>query len=731
MNEYKEDLDLNFPHLSNGKLLKKKKKALKKKEKKTKSKSKTVFFNNSNIIIRDEAKKNENNQFASNIIKMQSDENYSTKKFQNKNINHSEDQISLTMSQPLTMSSTNIKPNYLRSNKNMNYNNDYLNPFSQQTPNMIKKSIDSNSGRDRNLSRGKSFDPTNSKLTNENHFRSKNLLTNMNRKLSLTMKEFDSSARSGSEMFNISRNSKKHSFKESNNLSYSQIKRNSRICMGEDSDNSQGSRRSILKKKLVETKVKYYKPFKPKHKTIMFEDNSLGNIYTQRHLQMVNSTIQNQLEEESKLSGKSNSSNRSGLHNTIFVGKNKILIRSIVENKAKETPAKNNIRAKKIKNKIIKSNLTNKKIIQGGTNQNISDEETQKIMSRVIEEDMKLGYLNKMHRHHCGTLKRAKKGPGHAAKKDYLKESLNTKIAEKKQFMEDTDFKIIPKDSISYGNIMKHFSTTQLRKTIQEMEEAEAIKMIEFPLEKKIKPKSKKHQIKMYIPGTYDENIKEMESKMAFEKKKILLKVISMIPLNSETENKSSILVPVFSYSEIPNIEEIEKNKRKELFAEINSCATADDETEAKEKNSMEEDVDDTVNETIQEETEYNTEEENELINNQKDLVEETVPIVDNPNTNKCLLNDGDINVIYNKVEIDNIMNPGEDSFYTKPNFSGFKKEAPVEVLERTRQYSKKNDKKVVFVMDIGSSDDDEIDADGKFANLNIIIIKILFKVIY
>ena len=149
---------------------------------------------------------------------------------------------------------------------------------------------------------------------------------------------------------------------------------------------SRSRSKSILKKKLGAQTVKYFTPFEPKHKSAQIRAAGLCGRFTQRHLQKVNRKLLHTIETRSRRSEKSDAgSTGSGVRNTIFVGRNKVLVRDVIENFGEGSLGiKAQLEAKSIKNKILKKNLK-------GT-------EDEGLKLRLKDEEMRLGALKKLHR---------------------------------------------------------------------------------------------------------------------------------------------------------------------------------------------------------------------------------------------------------------------------------------------------------------------------------------------
>lgn len=88
--------------------------------------------------------------------------------------------------------------------------------------------------------------------------------------------------------------------------------------------------KSILKKTLKEFSVEYYKPLQPHEKKLQFRTSHLRSSQKQRFRDEINKTIQEKLRESNSMqSGQTETP-----VNTIFVGKNKVMIKSIVANES-------------------------------------------------------------------------------------------------------------------------------------------------------------------------------------------------------------------------------------------------------------------------------------------------------------------------------------------------------------------------------------------------------------
>lgn len=150
---------------------------------------------------------------------------------------------------------------------------------------------------------------------------------------------------------------------------------------------SRSRSKSILKKKLGSEVVKYFTPFEPKHKKALIRAQGLTGRYTQKHFKRVNRKLLQDMENRSRRSEKSDGgSGGSGVRNTIFVGRNKVVVRDVIENfgEGGSTAIRSQLEAKRIKNNILKKNLK-------GT----GDEG---LKLRLKEEEMRLGALKKLHR---------------------------------------------------------------------------------------------------------------------------------------------------------------------------------------------------------------------------------------------------------------------------------------------------------------------------------------------
>lgn len=476
----------------------------------------------------------------------------------------------------------------------------------------------------------------NNKKLNENEINLELLSLNIKRKNSLSLLESDSSVKSGSEMFNITKNS-------INNKSQDE-----HSSMSEKASlKSSTSTKSILKKKLADKEVRQYEPFIPKHQ--MSKAKGLCNKFTQRHLKIVNQKIQKDLDSANDESSGSIKQNQ---HNTIFYGKNKVVIRTIVENKQKNFfygDQKNKLRATKVKNNIIKKNLIGQNENKGIQKLGLTGEESFKILERLKEEEIKIRSLSKQNPSNSFTLVKNKK-----IKKDYLMNNVNLNNKKNKRFEEDSS-NIKPKQHIS-GIKIKPFSTTLIRKSIQKMEE-------------------KEEKIPFEIISNSSKNINSLSS----------LRKISSKSFMKQDENETI---------------KISANKPLLNFGDSEESFTEDEEIEEEYK--LTKNYDFKLNkpvegetEEIVEETEYNTEDEiktcfkNSIISKKsKCILEQNI---------ETFINDDEINSTEISEDPKNIVNVPQEEFKENSN-------------------SKKNFKKlkkIEFVHEINASDDDEIDADG------------------
>ena len=83
--------------------------------------------------------------------------------------------------------------------------------------------------------------------------------------------------------------------------------------------------RSILRKKLINKSVEYYKPLLPIHKKLRFRSKFPPLSQDQKFKRKVNKEIRNKLVKQSN-------ANTTESINTIFVGKNKVILKSIIDN---------------------------------------------------------------------------------------------------------------------------------------------------------------------------------------------------------------------------------------------------------------------------------------------------------------------------------------------------------------------------------------------------------------
>lgn len=116
--------------------------------------------------------------------------------------------------------------------------------------------------------------------------------------------------------------------------------------------------KSILKKKLKEETYEYYKPLTESQKKFRRRAHRLNKSSKKEILKKeINRGIQEKLEKQSLQSMGSNRSSR----NTVFVGKNKVVIKIVVDNMRDSGVSESRIKALKIKNQIKKRNLRNRK----------------------------------------------------------------------------------------------------------------------------------------------------------------------------------------------------------------------------------------------------------------------------------------------------------------------------------------------------------------------------------
>ena len=510
--------------------------------------------------------------------------------------------------------------------------------------------------------------------------------------------------KSNNEMFNISKN---QSYKEE--------------CFDEKSGTesrksfqSSSSQRSILKTKLVEAKVQYYKPLKKNMSEHVNRPYALNKSYVQKHKANVNNSIQNQLESHSRSRSrnkKSLSIEKKEMHNTIFVGNNKVLIRSIVNNKSKineKSQTWSQLRAKKIKNKMIKDNLTNNKVKKGGTNQNLDVEESQKMMKKILEEEKKLELLNlnKIKRSMNLTAKFLEKSRKAALpRKEYLnKEKCNSRVCEK-TFKEDGDLQIKKKDEYDQKKkLTKPLSSTQIRKMIEKQEEGELQqKQIHF---NKIKFKHAAKPISKSAIVISPKKISESQLKLDFLKNKAF-----SIDHDDIKEGKDQVLVKARNDSGTNENETEEFDEDDELDFKSNKLSKVSN-------------ADDT--DEIREETEYNTEEEDEMLKKKnsdsieaKDIEKEMAEKKESKGDN------GTLSVVNAEVQnrnqeeqsliSNNLQNKEEmeqKSTLTKSNhFANLKQNKSIMLGKKRLKPLPKQDKET---KEKGLTDDDEIDADGK-----------------
>lgn len=128
--------------------------------------------------------------------------------------------------------------------------------------------------------------------------------------------------------------------------------------------------KSILKKTLKEISVEYYKPLEPHQKKLKFRSKWLHSSQKQKFRGEINKSIQHKLKEkQSQQSGQNESCS-----NVIFVGKNKVLVKSIVENE-KNTWKKNRSGRSHSKRKFSQATRSKRKSINAslGDLKNMSD----------------------------------------------------------------------------------------------------------------------------------------------------------------------------------------------------------------------------------------------------------------------------------------------------------------------------------------------------------------------